>query len=110
MPQWAATYTRAHDGETFPIRMLGMFCVAMRREVFERVGLLDERFVVGMFEDDDYARRVRDLGYEIVCARDAFVHHWQKASFRLLGDAEYARLFDENRQRYREKWGEDAHE
>ena len=110
MPRWAATYTRTHDGETFPIRMLGMFCVVMRRKTFERVGPLDERFVVGMFEDDDYARRVRDLGYEIVCARDAFVHHWQKASFRLLGDAEYARLFDENRQRYREKWGEDAHE
>jgi GT2 family glycosyltransferase len=110
MPAWAAKYVRAHDGETFPIKMLGMFCVVMRREVFEKVGLLDERFAVGMFEDDDYSRRVRDLGYEIVCARDAFVHHWQKASFRLLGDAEYARIFDENRQRYRDKWGEDAHD
>jgi len=110
MPAWAAKYVRAHDGETFPIRMLGMFCVAMRREVFEQVGLLDERFAIGMFEDDDYSRRVRDHGYEIVCARDAFVHHWQKASFRLLGDAEYARIFDENRRRYRDKWGEDAHD
>jgi len=110
MPQWAAKWMRAHDGEAFSIHMLGMFCVAMRREVFEKVGLLDERFVTGMFEDDDYSRRVRDLGYEIVCARDAFVHHWQKASFRLLGDAEYSRLFDENRQRFRDKWGEDAHD
>lgn len=110
MPAWAAKYVRAHDGETFSIRMLGMFCVAMRRAVFEQVGPLDERFAVGMFEDDDYSRRVRDLGLELVCARDAFVHHWQKASFRLLGDEAYERLFNENRQRYREKWGEDAHE
>ncbi|HJQ40547.1 MAG TPA: glycosyltransferase [Thermoanaerobaculia bacterium] len=110
MPAWAAKYVRAHDGETFPIPMLGMFCVAMRRAVFERVGFLDERFVIGMFEDDDYSRRLRDLGYELVCARDAFVHHWQKASFRLLGgDDEYDRIFEENRRRYREKWGEDAH-
>ncbi len=111
MPAWAAKYVRAHDGETFPIRMLGMFCVVMRREVFERVGFLDERFVIGMFEDDDYSRRLRDLGYELTCARDAFVHHWQKASFRLLGgDDEYDRIFEENRRRYREKWGEDAHQ
>jgi GT2 family glycosyltransferase/glycosyltransferase involved in cell wall biosynthesis len=111
MPAWSAKYVRAHDGETFPIPMLGMFCVVMRAGVFERVGFLDERFVIGMFEDDDYSRRLRDLGYELICARDAFVHHWQKASFRLLGgDDEYDRIFQENRRRYREKWGEDAHE
>ena len=110
MPLWAAKYVRAHDGETFPIHMLGMFCVVMRRSVFEKIGFLDERFAIGMFEDDDYARRIRDAGYEIVCARDAFVHHWQKSSFKLLGGEDvYAKIFEENRQRYREKWGEDAH-
>ena len=59
-----------------------------------------------MFEDDDYNRRVRDAGWEIRCARDAFVHHWQKASFRLLGEEQYLALFEENRKKYEEKWGE----
>jgi GT2 family glycosyltransferase/glycosyltransferase involved in cell wall biosynthesis len=105
MPAWAAAYAREHDGETFDIPMLAMFCVAMRRDVFERIGLLDERYDVGMFEDDDYTRRVRSEGFRIVCARDAFVHHWWRAAFGKLQDGEYKRIFETNRRRYEEKWG-----
>jgi glycosyltransferase involved in cell wall biosynthesis/2-polyprenyl-3-methyl-5-hydroxy-6-metoxy-1,4-benzoquinol methylase len=105
LPVWAAEYVDSHDGEVFEMPMVAMFCVAMRREIYEAVGPLDERFGIGMFEDDDYNRRVSEKGYEIRCARDAFVHHWQKASFRLLGEEAYLRLFEENRRKYAEKWG-----
>jgi GT2 family glycosyltransferase len=105
LPAWASRWTRAHDGETFPISSLAFFCVAMRREVFETVGPLDERFGTGMFEDGDYNRRVRDAGYDVRCARDAFVHHWQMASFRRMGKDAYFRLFEENRRKFEEKWG-----
>ena len=105
MPRWAADYVREHDGELFDIRMLGMFCVAMRRTTFERVGPLDERFGVGMFEDDDYAHRLRGAGLRIVCARDSFVHHWMRASFRNMPKREYRKLFARNRTLFEQKWG-----
>ena len=105
MPAWAASYVREHDGVAFSIPMLAMFCVAFRRDVLDKVGPLDERFGIGMFEDDDYAQRVRNAGFEIVCARDAFVHHWMKASFAKMPDAEYRALFDRNRRLFEEKWG-----
>ena len=104
MPRWAAEYCRRHDGETFPIEMLGFFCVLFQRDLYEQVGELDERFGIGCFEDDDYCRRVRSLGYELRCARDAFVHHWLEASFRLLGKQQYLDIFHENKQRYESKW------
>jgi GT2 family glycosyltransferase/glycosyltransferase involved in cell wall biosynthesis len=105
MPAWAAAYVRDHDGESFEIPMLAMFCVAMRREVFDRIGPLDERYDVGMFEDDDYTRRIKEAGLRVVCVRDAFVHHWWRAAFRQLDDVDYRRIFEVNRARFEEKWG-----
>jgi GT2 family glycosyltransferase len=105
MPAWAMEFTRAHDAYTFDIPMLAMFCVAMRRATFAEIGPLDEQFGIGMFEDDDYSLRMKMGGYRVVCAADAFVHHFGCASFNKLMESDaYQRLFTENRQRYEAKW------
>lgn len=106
MEAFADRYTRAHAGRVFDIPMLAMFCVAMRRSLVDQVGLLDERYEVGMFEDDDYARAVKALGYRVVCAEDIFIHHVGRAAFGRLDAETYRRIFETNRKRYEEKWGE----
>lgn len=105
MPLWAANFVREHDGQVFSIPMLAMFCVGMRRAVFDKIGFLDEQFGIGMFEDDDYAHRVKGQGFRVVCAADVFVHHFGQAAFKkLIADGKYQELFDENRRRYEKKW------
>lgn len=105
MPAWAANFVRAHDGKVFSIPMLAMFCVAMKKEVFEKVGWLDEQFGIGMFEDDDYAQRIKLAGLRLVCAADSFVHHFGQAAFKeLIANGKYDALFEENRRRYEQKW------
>jgi GT2 family glycosyltransferase/glycosyltransferase involved in cell wall biosynthesis/uncharacterized coiled-coil protein SlyX len=106
MEAFARAYICEHSGKVFDIPSLAMYCVAMRKAVVDQVGRLDERFGIGMFEDDDYARRVRQAGYRVICAEDVFVHHYGMASFAKLGDAEYKKLFERNKQLYEEKWGE----
>ena len=82
-----------------------MFCAAMRREVYQQIGPLDERFEVGMFEDDDYSMRMRAAGYRVVCAEDVFIHHFGQASIGELANGKYGEIFHANRQKFEYKWG-----
>ncbi len=94
------------ERQTFDIPTLTMFCLAMRRDAFERIGPLDARFQVGMLEDDDYSLRAHEAGYRVVCTEDLLVHHFGESSFgKLVASGEYNRLLDENKQRFEEKWG-----
>jgi GT2 family glycosyltransferase len=103
--RFADARAKEHASEAFEIPTLTMFCVAMRRSLYEQVGALDERFETGLLEDDDYSRRVRKGGYRLLCADDAFVHHFGEASFgKLVASGEYNRMLEANRARFENKW------
>ena len=99
-------YYKSHTKpDFFEIDMLSMYCVALRRETIEEIGLLDERFKVGTFEDTDYAQRLKVKGYKLICARDVFIHHHCRASFGMLPNEKYLKIYAENRRKFEEKWG-----
>ncbi len=49
--------------------------MAVHRRVLEQVGMLDERFFPGYYEDADYCLRVRNAGYTIKYVPQAVVIH-----------------------------------
>jgi hypothetical protein len=49
-------------------------CALVRREVFEKIGLLDEGFYL-YFDDPDYCRRAREEGWGVLYCPDARVVH-----------------------------------
>lgn len=105
MIERSASFTRRHIGRNFYLRTAAFFCVGMSREVYEKVGPLDEAFGRGFFEDDDYCRRVEGLGLRVACAEDVFVHHHLSASFNKLKVADRQALFEQNKAIYEAKWG-----
>lgn len=73
-------------------------CMLVRAEVFEEVGLLDERFFL-YFEDTEFSQRVRHAGYECWLAAKARVQHdyhlpltWRKLSSFVAGWAKFYRM------------------
>ena len=90
-------------GNKFEIKVLAMFCVMLKKQIIEEVGLLDESFEIGMFEDDDYCERIKAAGYKIICCRDVFIHHFGNMTFKLLGNEKYLEIFDKNKKIYEEK-------
>ena len=76
----------------------------MKRAVYETIGGLDERFGLGLFDDDDLAVRARRAGFELAVAHDLFIHHFGSRTFQGNGiDAE--KLLSENSRKFAEKWG-----
>lgn len=105
MPAFAAARARHHAGKLLDLTVAALYCAAARREVVERVGPLDEAFGIGMFEDDDFSLRMRQAGYRVVCAEDAYVHHVGQGSFQTLSRQEYDALWQRNQTYYERKWG-----
>lgn len=99
----ARKYTEVQKNRWFKTDKLGFFCVAGRREVFERVGMFDESFGIGMFEDDDYCVRVLKAGYILAVVEDSFVLHKGSMSFKMMPTQEHQRLFEKNQIYFYEK-------
>lgn len=56
--------------------------LAFRREVVERIGLLDEGFWPGYFEDVDFCLRTRNAGYVVLYIPDAVLTHAESTAIK----------------------------
>jgi len=107
MQHFARRRRKQYRGKWFPAAKLSGFCLLMTRPVYDAVGGLDERFGLGMFDDDDLALRARKAGFELAVAQDVFIHHFGSRTFAGQGIDANA-VLEENMARFREKWGAEA--
>lgn len=105
----ARKYNRVNPSLWKPTDRLVGVCLLFKRETFERVGLLDERFSPGYFEDDDFCYRVRLAGYRLLITGDCFIYHRGSVSFRKNGNEARRKLLRRNRRKFMDKWGVDPY-
>jgi hypothetical protein len=104
MEHAARAFSRSRLRRRLEVPNLAFFCVALRRRSIDEIGLLDEVYGLGFFEDDDYCQRVARAGYRMVIADDVFVHHHLSAAFDTLG-AKAQEQMTRNRAIFEERWG-----
>jgi O-antigen biosynthesis protein len=83
-------------------RVVG-FCMLFKRRLITRIGLLDERFGSGNYEDDDICLRAVLAGYRNMIVGDVFIHHYGSRTF--IGNGiNYGSSLNRNMKIFTEKW------
>jgi len=107
-PRNATTaHYRYRDADlTHPIRVEQPAAAAflIRREVFDEIGPLDERFAPAWFEDVDYCRRLAAAGKEVFAVPAARARHFGGASLEHVGLARFIEVWYRNMWLYARKW------
>jgi GT2 family glycosyltransferase len=71
------------------------------------IGLLDERFGIGNYEDDDFSLRARKAGFRLRIAGDVFIHHYGSRTFAARAES-YDTLLERNKALFDEKWASEG--
>jgi GT2 family glycosyltransferase/Flp pilus assembly protein TadD len=103
LAEFAKSFKERNMHRRIPVRRIVGFCMLFRRELVEKIGLLDETFGTGNFEDDDFCLRAALEGYKNFIAGDIFIHHYGSMSFR-GNRIDYSSAMTGNRKIFNEKW------
>ena len=73
--EFSKTVLTGNAGKWISVSRVIGFCMLIKREVLFKVGVLDEMFGPGGYEDYDYCMRIKHEKYDIVIATDTFIFH-----------------------------------
>lgn len=82
-------------------------CVILNRELYDKVGGLNEGYLIGDFEDSDLCLSVIDSGHKVGYVPGVELVHLERQSFSSLGDTSFRTLVVRfNAWRHTQRWGE----
>ncbi|AGF58245.1 GT2 family glycosyltransferase [Clostridium saccharoperbutylacetonicum] len=79
------------------------FALLFKRTVLNEVGLLDEIFTPGNYEDNDISLRIVKLGYKNILCKDSFIYHYGGKSFK-RDIQRYSDILNVNNKKFQDKW------
>jgi glycosyltransferase involved in cell wall biosynthesis/tRNA A37 methylthiotransferase MiaB len=100
---YARAFRARNRYRRIPNRRIVGFCMLFKRRLIDEIGLLDESFGSGNFEDDDLCLRACLAGYRNLVAGDVFIHHYGSRTF-IHNRIDYGTAMTANRKIFTQKW------
>lgn len=101
----ANAFYKSNAGKSKEVGWLIGFCLFIKRDVVEKVGLLDhETFGYGNSEDLDFCYSARRAGFKCGIAQDVYIHHFGNVTCNKL-PVDYTELLKINQEKLAKKWG-----
>jgi GT2 family glycosyltransferase len=103
--EWAEQY----EGEAIEVNWVIGFCMAFKREVYDKVGPFDESLWPCSGEEIQFCLNARKAGYRIGVAGDVYVHHEGSQTFKQLHEAgvlDYGQICERDTKHIEAKHGE----
>lgn len=102
-PEVIANELKCYAGDWSQLGWATGFCMLIKSKIIAEVGIFDEIYGMGTFEDADFSKRAQKLGYISVCAKGAYVRHHERRSF--VKFKKFDQHFKRNQQIFYRKWG-----
>lgn len=103
LPLFSKTYCELHKNGWWETARIRGFSMLFPREILDQIGLFDEQFGQGNFEDDDMCMRLLKAGHKLFVVDDSYIHHFGSLSFQNMGEA-YQELLWKNLELFLRKW------
>lgn len=81
--QYDSLLQNKYSNQIIPRLWVAFFCTLIKREAFNRIGVLDEAFMMGFRDDRDFCYTALKAGLKIGGALDVFVFHQLSATFKI---------------------------
>jgi len=90
-------------GQVMEMATIDCYCALIKRELINTIGVWDEIYSPGYFDDTDYCRRATNAGFRIAGALGSYVYHREGGSFKKNTQKE--ELFKRNQKVYLQRYG-----
>jgi N-acetylglucosaminyl-diphospho-decaprenol L-rhamnosyltransferase len=98
--------------ETYTAKMKNVFrectpsgvCFAVKSFAFNKIGLFDENYHIGQYEDADFFRRCKKLNFKMGITGGSFIHHYGSTTQKHIQARLKNDYSSKNRIYHREKW------